>query len=109
MDPYVLYQHLLEAIHGRGTLEVKEIQAQMPLGLTTDQLLSIRSFQQLVPTIFTGNKESDSIYTGGAKISRFPHRKIFKQWEDDSRRDGLRVQIDRQVLNVRTVITTLIV
>ena len=105
-DPYCVYQHIYEALIGKS-YDAKELQSQMTLKLTGDQMVMLAAFQQPVPAFFTGAKKIEALRTGGdGQKARFPHIKTFDQWEDSKRREGLRIQLNQILPSVRTALTT---
>ena len=105
-DPYCVYQHIYEALIGKS-YDARELQSQMSLKLTGDQMVMLAAFQQPVPAFFTGMKKVESLRTGGDnQKARFPHIKAFEQWEDSKRREGLRIQLNQILPSVRTALTT---
>ncbi len=108
VDPYTLYQKLVETILG-SEFEYKSLSAQFSLRFNGDEMAAMAAFYSPVPSIFSGPpKSTDSIYTGGGKGIRFPHLKTYKQFEDDGHRDGLRVQIDAHKPHVENAVNTMI-
>ena len=100
-DPYCVYQHIYEALIGKS-YDAKELQSQMTLKLTGDQMVMLAAFQQPVPAFFTGAKKVETLRTGGdSQKARFPHIKSFDQWEDSKRREGLRIQLNQILPSVR--------
>ena len=102
VDPYIVYQNLFENLTGKS-YDSKKLKAWCDMKMTGDQMVSVASFQQVVPIIFAGqNKQSgETLFTGGPKGSRFPHLKTFQNWEDDKRRDGLAIQMKSNISVVR--------